>query len=236
MSEEPDGEDRYPVVIEIDTRKMGDDGFLPQMDREDPIVILELRNALANRLGLDDFYADSEQGIMPDTVICREGIPPRYLKIYHDEMDPVYEYAESTFTGNPNSIHGPGHWRTVDRIGRMIAEETPGADPVVVRWFAALHDSHREDDSDDMGHGPRSADSVPSLPDSLQQALTHKQMQLLEYAIRHHTDGDISEDPTIGACWDSDRLDLIRCNVTPSSEYMSTDKGKELAESGELWS
>ena len=225
----------YPVVIEVALGKMALDGYTPDMGREEPAVKAEMRNSLGARLGLQDFQAECEAGIYVDTMICRDRIPPKYLTVVEgDEMEPVYDHSMGTFRGNPYSIHGPDHWKNVDRIGMILCAET-GADPVVVRWFAALHDSYREDDSDDMGHGPRAAEGLKNLPESI-NSLSESQLQLLEYAIKHHTDGVTSDDPTIGTCWDADRLDLARCNVTPSPAYMSTDKGRELAESGELWS
>ena len=57
-------------------------------------------------------------------------------------------------------------------------------------------------------------------------------MDLLGYAIRHHTGGKVSEDPTIGACWDSERLDLGRVGIIPVGTMMSTRPGKEIARIG----
>ena len=37
------------------------------------------------------------------------------------------------------------------------------------------------------------------------------------------------EQATIDACFDADRLDLGRVNITPDPEKMATEKGKELA-------
>ena len=34
---------------------------------------------------------------------------------------------------------------------------------------------------------------------------------------------------TIGTCWDADRLDLGRVGIIPSSDFMSTQAGKESA-------
>jgi len=60
-------------------------------------------------------------------------------------------------------------------------------------------------------------------------ALDPQRFGLLEHAVRHHTSGLISDDPTIGACWDADRLDIGRVGITPSPDYMSTACGKEMA-------
>jgi len=54
-------------------------------------------------------------------------------------------------------------------------------------------------------------------------------LALLDYAIRHHTGGQISDDPTIGACWDADRLDIGRVGIIPHERYMSTAAGRRRA-------
>ena len=38
-----------------------------------------------------------------------------------------------------------------------------------------------------------------------------------------HTDGTISDDPTIGCCWDADRLDLPRVGMQPDPALLSTE-------------
>lgn len=54
----------------------------------------------------------------------------------------------------------------------------------------------------------------------------------LSYACIWHTDKDHSDDPTIGTCWDADRLDLGRVGVVPSEDFMSTSFAKEAARVG----
>lgn len=142
----------------------------------------------------------------------------------------LHAYALTIFRCDPDSIHGPCHWRNVDDSARLICVKAP-ADLIVVRYFAFLHDVCRFDDGADFDHGPRSADRLTDLPKEL-AILDSTQMSLLEYAIRHHTDGDTSDDPTIGACWDSDRLDLGRVGIIPSKLMMSTTPGKEIAALG----
>lgn len=62
--------------------------------------------------------------------------------------------------------------------------------------------------------------------------VTDSQLDLLDYAIRHHTDGLRANDATIGACWDADRLDLGRVGISPSPEFMSTLPGRDAAQKG----
>ena len=54
---------------------------------------------------------------------------------------------------------------------------------------------------------------------------------LLCKACADHADGYVSEDPTIGACWDADRLDLWRVGITPTPDLLSTNSGRRLLES-----
>ena len=41
-----------------------------------------------------------------------------------------------------------------------------------------------------------------------------------------HADGTVSSDPTVGACWDADRLDLPRVGITPRPELFSTEAAR----------
>ncbi len=86
----------------------------------------------------------------------------------------------------------------------------------------------RIDDGDDLDHGRRAADGLGLIPSSVVK-VSPAQRKLLNYAIRHHIDGKVSDDPTIGTCWDADRLDLGRGCIVPDERYMSTQRGKELA-------
>jgi uncharacterized protein len=142
-------------------------------------------------------------------------------------FEEVVEYALSKFRCDAGSIHGLTHWRTVAENGERLCPDT-GADPKVVRLFAYLHDHCRLDDEGDPDHGKRAADGLRQIPAPLLNA-TPAQMKLLDYAIRHHVDGDVSDDPTIGTCWDADRLDLGRVGIIPDERYMSTVRGKEHA-------
>jgi uncharacterized protein len=60
-------------------------------------------------------------------------------------------------------------------------------------------------------------------------------LETLTFAIRHHTDGKTSDDPTVGTCWDADRLDLGRVGIIPSPTFMSTPTGKRIAELGSVF-
>ena len=139
-------------------------------------------------------------------------------------FDRVRNHAESTFALGPQSVHGPDHWQRVETVGLELCQET-GADGTVVHLFALLHDSCRLDDGADFLHGPRAADMLGEIAGTL-FTLEPDRFELLEYAIRHHTGGQISDNPTIGTCWDADRLDIGRVGIIPHERFMSTAAGK----------
>ena len=142
------------------------------------------------------------------------------------EIESVWDYASSIFKCGKYSIHGPEHWKRVEENGILIAEQND-ADVVVVRLFAALHDCCRRNDGSDLEHGPRAADMIYNLRGKLFN-VNKVQFEQLSFAIRNHTEGTLSDDPAIGTCWDSDRLDIGRVGKYPSKKYMSTVPGKEI--------
>ena len=126
----------------------------------------------------------------------------------------------SRFKCDLENIHGLAHWDRVFENGKRISESN-GADKDVVTCFAFLHDCCRESDCGDYGHGKRAAEFAATLRDSVVR-LNDDQFGLLSFACEFHAKGLTSEDPTVGACWDADRLDLGRVGVVPSPQFMST--------------
>ena len=117
--------------------------------------------------------------------------------------------------------HGANHWGRVRRHALAIAQAR-GADLLVVELFAFLHDSQREDEWTDPGHGARGADYARSVQGKFFD-LKPAQLDRLAYAIRHHSGGEISTDATIQSCWDADRLDLGRVGIKPDAELLSSE-------------
>ena len=133
---------------------------------------------------------------------------------------------------SPYSVHGPDHWRRVERNALILASQS-GANLSVVRLFAVFHDSCRENDDYDPDHGKRGAALANAwrgkyfdLPDDL--------FERLHYACTWHTDRHHHEDPTIATCWDADRLDLGRVGITPHPKYLNTGLAKEIALHGTI--
>jgi uncharacterized protein len=138
----------------------------------------------------------------------------------------VWDRVIKEFQCDLESIHGPDHWRRVEQSGLRIAASN-GAIVDMVRLFAVFRDSRRQDDGEDLGHGERGAAYAASLRGTLFD-LTDVRMKSLYEACRRHTHGELSEDPTIGACWDADRLDLTRVGYAPRAKFMSTKLGRNL--------
>lgn len=125
-------------------------------------------------------------------------------------------------------LHGPEHWDRVARNGLRIGYES-GADLRVVLAFALLHDAFRVNDDADPAHGHRAAAWAYEHRLILGPALTSEAaFGALSAALAYHADGTVSEDATLGTCWDADRLDLWRVGITPEVALLSTAAGRRI--------
>jgi uncharacterized protein len=124
-------------------------------------------------------------------------------------------------TGKDSSIHGESHWQRVAAAGLVLLPETSDADPALVFLFALFHDSMRLNDNHDPLHGPRGAALARELRGDAFD-LKDTEMERLEFACQEHTNGGVSSDPTIGVCWDADRLNLGRVEIRPDPRWLST--------------
>lgn len=111
--------------------------------------------------------------------------------------------------------HGVGHWYNVARNAREL-----GGDRVVTDLFAVFHDAGRINEYDDPEHGHRGAKLAFLMRRVGLFKCTDDQFDLLDTACRLHSDGLVSEQPTIVACWDADRLDLGRVGITPDKKRL----------------
>jgi len=128
-------------------------------------------------------------------------------------------------TGKDSTLHGEDHWRRVAAAGLELLPETPGADPMVVFLFALFHDSMRLNDGRDPLHGPRGAALAGEMRGGA-FGLGDAEMGLLSFACAEHTNGGVGSDPTVGACWDADRLNLWRVGIRPDPRLLSTGAAK----------
>lgn len=119
--------------------------------------------------------------------------------------------------------HGISHWERVERNGLLLATEQ--VNTTVVRLFAYLHDKWRVDNGEDLEHGKRAAENLPALRAALLAWLTDEEFALLCKACELHTVCHRTGNPTIDACFDADRLDLMRVGIIPDPKKMATERG-----------
>jgi len=128
-------------------------------------------------------------------------------------------------TGKHSSIHGESHWQRVAAVGLALLPKTPDADPALVFLFALFHDSMRLNDNHDPLHGPRGAALARELRGETFD-LEDAEMGLLGFACEEHTNGGVGSDPTVGVCWDADRLNLWRVGRRPDPRLLSTEAAR----------
>ena len=131
------------------------------------------------------------------------------------------------------TCHGVLHWERVERNGLLLA--TDEVNKTVVQLFAYLHDKWRLDDGEDIDHGMRASENLLQLRETLLRWLTDEEFELLRKACELHTVCHSTGNPTIDACFDADRLDLMRVGITPDPERMATERGKFYAANIELF-
>ena len=139
------------------------------------------------------------------------------MKTFFELVDRVRAHS----TGIASRLHGEHHWQCVALVGRELAALVPGADAEVVRLFALFHDSMRENDGYDPEHGRRASELARGLA-----ALDEQRLLLLPAACDDHADGFTSAEPTIGVCWDADRLNLWRVGKEPDPSLLSTEPAR----------
>jgi uncharacterized protein len=132
-----------------------------------------------------------------------------------------------------SSIHGERHWHEVARVGLQIARRVRNVDPYAILLFAMFHDSRRESEEEDPGHGRRGADALRAafsplglLPPSAERAIAACALHDIDHVERHDT--------TIGSCHDADRLLLGRVGVEPDSRFLMTDIARQHASGAAL--
>lgn len=119
-------------------------------------------------------------------------------------------------------FHGEMHWRCVAATGLDVVDGTGAGDRELAFLFGLLHDARRVNDHVDPGHGARAAAWTRELAADGSLVLEPERLGVLCRAIELHTDGLVSDDPTVGACWDADRLHLPRVSIQPDPALFST--------------
>lgn len=145
-----------------------------------------------------------------------------------DWAEKIANKAAKQFRLNKLSYHGIWHWEKVEANALALARKTKGCDETVARAFALIHDSQRENEVEDNEHGKRAALYAEELHKKGELPLSAEQLKVLMEACEFHEDGKVSDNPTIGVCWDADRLDLTRVGIIPDKNLLSTPAGKKL--------
>lgn len=159
-----------------------------------------------------------------------------------NDLDDLVRTVEHHATHLGSTIHGPSHWRAVGAVAaelagafaRGAADGDPHPDPELLLLFALLHDAMREDDGRDLEHGPRAAILLERLRADGTLTLTDVRAEILTETLHDHTNGTLSADPTIGTCWDADRLLIGRVGIVPDPRFCSTPEGRRRAVAGDL--
>lgn len=130
-------------------------------------------------------------------------------------------------------MHGLPHSRRVERNGMLLSMqngELRGDVCIkVVRYFAYLHDSCRENEGADLEHGVRAANMLHNIRQTILKDFTDDEFALLETACRLHTTKHRTGNITVDICFDADRLDLGRVGLTPNPKLMATSMGAHYA-------
>ncbi len=149
------------------------------------------------------------------------------LYIHGPSLDQIIQHATNGFKLDLQGTHGLPHWLRVNQRALKLAEVT-GANRQVVTLFAYLHDACREDEHEDPQHGQRGAANAMALSAIYDLQLSDPDKMLLHDAIFDHSEGKLSDEPTIATCWDADRLDLWRVGITPAARFLSTEAAKTM--------
>jgi uncharacterized protein len=124
--------------------------------------------------------------------------------------------------------HSENHWKGVAWFGLRLLEAGCPADPAALFVFSVVHDAERVNDWYDDEHAARAADLAATLRDEGLIRCGDEWFDALLSTLREHDLRRIATCPTVGACFDSDRLALPRYGVRIERELMSTEQGREL--------
>lgn len=146
-----------------------------------------------------------------------------YVSPIHKRL--VKEIREQ-FRINWHGHHGAPHWARVRHHGLRLGEQLR-ADLRVVELFAFLHDSQRENEHTDPGHGRRASSYAATLRERGLIDLDDSALNLLTTACNGHSDGHMDGDITVRVCWDADRLDLGRVGIKPDPRRLCTEPARD---------
>lgn len=158
------------------------------------------------------------------------------MKLHHEssfilselDLESLLRQVRAQATSLTSRLHGENHWLRVTKVGLELARHVPDCDLTVIFLFGLLHDTQRLRDGHDPEHGERAAHFVQRMNDQF-FSLSDDQLKMLAYACQYHEKGQVSDQPTIGICWDADRLNLWRVKIIPMARFLSTSSAKTWA-------
>ena len=134
------------------------------------------------------------------------------------------EHCYNLYEMDHGGYHGFDHWMRVLHNGQKLAE-MENANLQIVELFCLLHDTQRHNEKRDPEHGARAADYAHSIQGKWFD-LSSEDMELLDEALRYHSDGYTEADITVQVCWDADRLDLVRVGIKPVAHRLCTNSAQ----------
>lgn len=147
------------------------------------------------------------------------------MRLSELDLDGLLAHVLANATNLSSRLHGENHWLRVTKVGLELTKQVPDCDLTVIFLFGLLHDTQRLCDGHDPQHGERASHFVQRMNNGV-FLLADEQLKILAYALHEHDTGKISDDPTIGICWDADRLNLWRIGRVPRQPFLSTDPAK----------
>jgi MoaA/NifB/PqqE/SkfB family radical SAM enzyme len=148
------------------------------------------------------------------------------IKNHKHSWGTVWEIIISNYTKGGNN-HGGDHIMRVVRNAEMLAKiNCPGAifNAIIA---ASLHDIGRIGKKEkNKTHALRGAEIAGKMLKKYFSDCDIDSEKII-YAIRHHSEGKVSNDPLIGTIWDADRLDLERVGIKINPAFLSTKAAKD---------
>jgi hypothetical protein len=145
-----------------------------------------------------------------------------------------YIPSREWFLADPFGVHGVGHAARVlvwaNAIANSLNRDGHRVDLPVVRWAAVLHDTRRESDGVDEGHGRRAAAWVRRRCAQGLDTLADDQVDAVAYCVQWHVPAD-GHAPLLTAelaCLkDADSLDRVRFGML-DARYLRTPPARVL--------
>lgn len=153
------------------------------------------------------------------------------IKKEFEEYSSILVEIETQFKIDFYGDHGIYHWYSVYKNTQKLSKFYE-IESKVFKLFSLLHDSKRLNEDYDLEHGKLAAIYVKELYKEKKIDLREEDLNRLIFACENHTKlnkkNTFSNDLIVQICLDSDKLDLGRVGIEPSSKYMLTSYAKTL--------